>query len=57
MNVPAGDYEVLLLMADKEISDADYNIIMLNKDVVEMDTAFNNLKHKITVSCAAREHQ
>ena len=57
MNVPAGDYEVLLLMADKEISDADYNVIMLNKDVVEMDIACNKLKHKITVSCAAREHQ
>ena len=57
MNVPAGDYEVLLLMADKEICDADYNIIMLNKDVVEMDAALNNLKHKISVSCAAMQNQ
>ena len=49
MSVPAGDYEVLLQMSDPDISNADYNVILLNKGVPEVNEALNNLRHTITV--------
>ena len=50
MNVPAGDYEVVLQISDPDRSNADYNVILLNKGVPEVNEALNNLRHTITVS-------
>ncbi|XP_067934307.1 uncharacterized protein [Watersipora subatra] len=51
LDVPPGQYELLLELGDPILAgNPDYNIILLNSGVVELDSAINSLGHSITVT-------